>query len=100
MKTNSKNQTTPSFADISVFHVIVGLQYAFPVCMKLACEKTPLLLAWFEKVKNRKNIAAYLSSSRRKPFSSHEVFRYYAELDNPNLPKVVPNPRPQAQENH
>src|SRR5581483_3039233 len=69
-----------SYADLSLFHVIEGLRYAFPNAMK-RLEKTQRELGpHHDRVANRPRIAAYLKSERRQPFSTEGIFRHYPEL--------------------
>jgi glutathione S-transferase len=70
-----------SYVDLSIFQLIAGLRYAFPNTMKKLEPKCPGLVAIHNKVASRPNIAAYLASDRRLPFSEHDVFRHYPELD-------------------
>jgi glutathione S-transferase len=70
-----------SYADLSMFQVVAGLNYAFPKAMARMARKYPGLLALHERVTARPRIAAYLASERRLPFSEQGIFRYYAELD-------------------
>jgi glutathione S-transferase len=70
-----------TYADLSLFHVVAGLRYAFP---KAVAWLEPTLLrtvALHDSVAARPRIAAYLASPRRLPFSEHGVFRHYPELD-------------------
>ena len=64
---------------LSLFQVMEGLDYAFPETMKKTNYKNLSRLR--EKVKQRKNIAAYLRSARRIPFNQSGLFRHYPELD-------------------
>lgn len=68
-------------ADISLFHVVDGLRYAFPNAMREAMGRTPAVAALYERVKERPRIAAYLASDRRQPFNEDGIFRHYPELD-------------------
>ena len=70
-----------SYADLSLFQVIEGLRYAFPNAMKRIERKLPLAVALHDRVGARPNIAAYLASKRRLPFSEEGIFRHYPELD-------------------
>ncbi len=72
---------THSYADLSLFQVIRGLQYAFPRTLKARYPRIPLTLALVERVAQRPNIQAYLRSERRQPFNESGVFRHYPELD-------------------
>jgi glutathione S-transferase len=70
-----------SYADISLFHIIEGLRYAFPNAMKKLEKKCPKVVAVHDMVVERPRIAAYLESDRRLPFSEDGIFRHYKELD-------------------
>jgi glutathione S-transferase len=71
----------PSYLDLSLFQVMAGLRYAFPRTMKKRAADYPALTALAERVSGRPNIASYLASSRRVPFSEYGIFRHYPELD-------------------
>jgi glutathione S-transferase len=70
-----------SHADLGLFQVLEGLDYAFPRGFALASEATPGVLALRERVRSRPRIAAYLASERRVPFNQEGIFRCYPELD-------------------
>lgn len=70
-----------SYVDLSMFQVIAGLRYAFPANMEKLESDCPGLAGVHDRVAARPNIAAYLDSERRLPFSEHGVFRHYPELD-------------------
>jgi glutathione S-transferase len=70
-----------SYVDLSMFQVIAGLRYAFPNMMARLEPVIPGLVALHERVAQRPNIAAYLSSERRLPFNEDGIFRHYPELD-------------------
>jgi glutathione S-transferase len=70
-----------TYADLSLFQVVAGLQYAFPKTMTRVSRKHPAVLALHANVAARPRIAAYLGSSRRLPFNPQGLFRHYAELD-------------------
>ncbi|MDB5824355.1 MAG: glutathione S-transferase [Herminiimonas sp.] len=67
--------------DLSLFHVMAGLQYAFPSSMNRMAPSLPHLLTLEKAVRQRPNIAAYLASPRRLPFNQQGIFRHYPELD-------------------
>ena len=69
-----------TYADISLYFLIDGLDFAFPKAMKRASRKAPLTRALVEAVAARPNIAAYLESDRRQDFGDG-LFRRYPELD-------------------
>ncbi|MEJ2815827.1 MULTISPECIES: glutathione S-transferase [unclassified Caulobacter] len=70
-----------TYADLSLFQVVEGLRYAFPHAMKRLEPKLKRVVAVRDAVAERPNIAAYLSSERRIPFSTEGIFRAYPELD-------------------
>lgn len=70
-----------SYADLSLFQVIAGLRYAFPLAMGRHERKVPRLAALHDAVAARPRLAAYLASVRRLPFNEHGIFRHYPELD-------------------
>ena len=70
-----------STVDLSVFQLMVGLDYAFPKAMKKVSRKLPGLCALRDEVAARPRIAAYLASERRLPFNADGLFRHYPELD-------------------
>ncbi len=67
--------------DLSLFQLVAGLTYAFPLGMAPFAQACPLLLRLCDAVAARPNIAAYLKSERRVPFNETGIFRYYPELD-------------------
>jgi glutathione S-transferase len=73
--------STISYADLSAFQIVMGLQYAFPNTMKKRAGKLGRLLALRDRVAARPNLAAYLASPRRLPFNETGIFRHYPELD-------------------
>lgn len=70
-----------TYADLSMFHVICGLDYAFPRAMKRMKIKYPRLRALHARVSQRPRMAAYLVSPRRPAFTTDGIFRHYPELD-------------------
>jgi glutathione S-transferase len=71
----------PTYADLSLFQAVEGLRYAFPNAMKRLEPKLPRVIALRDAVAERPNVAAYLRSERRIPFSTEGIFRRYPELD-------------------
>ncbi|HEX3918862.1 MAG TPA: glutathione S-transferase [Caulobacteraceae bacterium] len=69
------------YADLSLFQVIRGLEYAFPNAMKAMRDRLEETLALVDRVEKRPRIAAYLASPRRIPFNEQGIFRHYPELD-------------------
>jgi glutathione S-transferase len=70
-----------SYADLSLFQVMTGLNYAFPRTMARLRRRWPRLLDLAARVAERPRIEAYLASPRRLPFNEDDVFRHYPELD-------------------
>jgi glutathione S-transferase len=70
-----------SYADLSMFQLIEGLNYAFPKAMAHLTPSLPHLMALHGAVAQRPRIAAYLQSPRRLPFNEQGIFRHYPELD-------------------
>jgi len=70
-----------SYVDLILFQVISGIEYAFPRNIAKIKAKFPKVFQLKESVTLRPNIAAYLTSPRRKSFSENGVFRHYDELD-------------------
>jgi len=70
-----------TYADLSLFQAVEGLRYAFPNTMKRLEPKLERVIAVRDQVARRPNIAAYLESERRIPFSVEGIFRRYPELD-------------------
>ena len=70
-----------TYADLSLFQVVAGLDYAFPRSMKRLARRHPLLRAVHDRVAERPRIARYLASERRIPFNEEGIFRRYPELD-------------------
>jgi glutathione S-transferase len=70
-----------TYADLSLFQVVAGLEYAFPNAMRRLRTRIPNVWDVALRVKARPNIAAYLASPRRLPFCTAGIFRHYAELD-------------------
>ncbi len=72
-----------SHADLSLFQVVAGLEYAFPNALGALRDGHPHVFALRDRVRKRPNVAAYLASERRIPFNEHGIFRHYPELDAP-----------------
>ena len=70
-----------SYADLSLFQVVEGLNYALPKAAKKALKKTPGVVALHDALARHKRVAAYLASERRLPFNKEGIFRHYPELD-------------------
>lgn len=70
-----------SYADLSLFQLIAGLNYAFPRAMAGFAKAYPRCQGVHDGVARQPRIAAYLKSSRRIAFNTTGIFRYYKELD-------------------
>ena len=70
-----------SYADLSLFHMVEGLSYAFPKATKRALVKVPRVAALGERVARRPRVASYIASDRRTAFNEDGIFRHYPELD-------------------
>ena len=70
-----------SYADLSAFQVVAGLDYAFPNATTRMMKSAPRLRALAEQVRALPRIAAYLASPRRVAFNEDGIFRRYPELD-------------------
>ena len=70
-----------TYADLSLFQIVEGLNYAFPRAAKRELAKVPRVVALRERVAARPRIEAYLQSERRIPFNEDGIFRRYPELD-------------------
>ena len=70
-----------TYADLSLFQMIAGLRYAFPLAMARLERRRAWIGRLHDRVAARPRIAAYLASPRRIPFNEHGIFRHYPELD-------------------
>ncbi len=70
-----------TYADLSLFHVLEGLEYAFPRAFEKLTPSVPRLIALRAYVESLPRIAAYLKSDRRLRFNESDIFRHYPELD-------------------
>jgi glutathione S-transferase len=70
-----------TYADLSLFQMIAGLRYAFPLAMARLERRRAWIGALHDRVAARPRIAAYLASPRRIPFNEQGIFRHYPELD-------------------
>ncbi|HEV2441259.1 MAG TPA: glutathione S-transferase [Steroidobacteraceae bacterium] len=70
-----------TYADLSLFQVLAGLEYAFPRTMQRASRRYRRLTALRGAVEERPRIAAYLKSDRRIRFNEEGIFRHYPELE-------------------
>jgi len=70
-----------SYADTTLWHVLSGLQFAFPKELKVREKDFPMLFeTFYPSVQEQKGLKDYLASDRRMPFSMG-IFRHYPELD-------------------
>lgn len=72
-----------SDADLSLFHLVAGLRYAFPRRMATLASAYPQVSALHERVAALPELQDYLGSDRRLPFNEDDIFRHYPELDAP-----------------
>jgi glutathione S-transferase len=72
-----------TYADLSMFQVLAGLEYAFPRKMGRISRRYRRLTALRRAVAERPRIAAYLQSDRRIAFNEDGIFRCYPELEGP-----------------
>lgn len=70
-----------SYADLSLFQVVDGLQYAFPRAARRVLKKVPRVAALHAGVATHRRLRAYLASERRIAFNEQGIFRRYPELD-------------------
>ncbi len=70
-----------TYADLSLFQVVDGLSYAFPIAMRAALDRAPLVDALHRSIAEHPRVSDYLASERREPFNESGIFRHYPELD-------------------
>jgi len=70
-----------SYADLTAFQVVKGLEYAFPRAFRASARDAPRLIELADRVAQRPRLQAYLASPRRVPFNEDGIFRRYSELD-------------------
>ncbi len=70
-----------TYVDLSLYHLIEGLAYAFPRAFAAQRKHIPGLVALHAHVGALPRISDYLASDRRYPFNEHGIFRRYPELD-------------------
>lgn len=73
--------TRLTYADLSLFQVLAGLDYAFPNAMQRFSARYRRLSTLRAAVGQRPRVSAYLQSDRRLPFNEAGIFRHYPELD-------------------
>jgi glutathione S-transferase len=69
-----------SYVDLSLFHVVEGLRFAFPRRMAILAPDFRRVLALHDSVQALPELQDYLASERRLAFSDG-LFRHYPELD-------------------
>jgi len=72
---------TTTYADLALFQVVEGLNYAFPNATAAVLAELPRVTALRQAVAQRPRIRSYLASERRVPFNEFDIFRHYPELD-------------------
>ena len=70
-----------SYADLSLFQLVEGLNYAFPKRMAAIGPDYPKVMALKDRVAALPELQAYLRSKRRISFNEDGIFRHYPELD-------------------
>ncbi|MFM2066558.1 MAG: hypothetical protein RLZZ584_1467 [Pseudomonadota bacterium] len=70
-----------TYADLSLFQLVEGLNYAFPSATARTLAGTPLVVQLHRRIGELPRIAAYLQSPRRAAFDEQGLFRRYPELD-------------------
>jgi glutathione S-transferase len=69
-----------SYVDLSLFHLVEGLRFAFPRRMKTVEYGCMRLVGLHDRVAALPELQHYLTSDRRLPFGNG-IFRHYPELD-------------------
>ena len=69
-----------TYVDLSLYHLVDGLLYAFPKRMATVAADYPNVFALHERVTALPELQAYFASGRRLPFGEG-IFRRYRELD-------------------
>jgi len=70
-----------TYADLSLFQLVDGLQYAFPKATARALTATPAVEKLHANIRRRQRVREYLHSPRRIAFNEEGIFRRYPELD-------------------
>ncbi|MDE2372462.1 MAG: glutathione S-transferase [Burkholderiales bacterium] len=71
-----------SYVDLSLFQLVQGLRYAFPLTTEECLIQAPLVVQLHDRVAAIPRVAACLGSERRLPFNEQGLFRRYPELEN------------------
>jgi len=69
-----------TYADLSLFQLVEGLRYAFPLRMRTVERDCEEVVALHDRVAALPELQDYLASDRRLPFGDG-IFRHYPELD-------------------
>ena len=72
---------TYCYADLALFQLVAGLEYAFPKATARALAELPNVASLHARTQALPAIARYLASPARIPFNEHGIFRHYPELD-------------------
>ena len=70
-----------TYADLSAFHIVAGLTYAFPKAAARTLGDCPKLKALADRLAVSPKLKPYLDSPRRLAFNERGIFRHYPELD-------------------
>jgi glutathione S-transferase len=70
-----------TYADLSLFQLVEGLRFAFPLASERELAKLPCVTALHKSMAERPRLKAYLASERRVSFKETGIFRRYPELD-------------------
>jgi glutathione S-transferase len=70
-----------TYPDLSLFQMVAGLRYAFPVALQGLEERVPCTISLHARIAAHPRLAAYFASGRRIPFNQQGIFRRYPELD-------------------
>lgn len=69
-----------SYADLTIWQVLDGMQFAFPKELEVRKKEYEDLFKFYDGLKEEKGLKEYLGSERRLPYSMG-IFRHYPELD-------------------
>jgi glutathione S-transferase len=70
-----------TYADLSLFQLVEGLRFAFPLASERELAQLPRVAALHKAMAERPRLKAYLASERRVSFKETGIFRRYPELD-------------------
>jgi len=70
-----------TYVDLSLFQLIEGLRFAFPLASERELAKLPRVMALHNAIAERPRLKAYVASERRVAFQETGIFRQYPELD-------------------